>query len=124
MAEVLTLVFMELTGIQEVFVLHFDLIFVFSVVPDAPKIDRTAAELTRIHLKWSAPSQANGLLQDYKVCFNLKGGSPTCINTPNQQYGIDNLNPGTTYNISVSASTVAGNGPIDWKLIETTKSGK
>ncbi|CAB3999713.1 nucleoporin GLE1-like [Paramuricea clavata] len=93
-------------------------------VPGALKIEGSVtADLSSISLKWSAPTPANGKLKDYEVCSRSGGGSPMCINIADRQYRIPNLNPGTMYNISVSASTMIGKGPIVSVLKKTDESG-
>jgi hypothetical protein len=64
---------------------------------------------------------------NYKVCASLKGHPSVCDEPktiPGSGHTIHGLNPGTKYDISVSASTNAGEGPAQNVSGETVKSGK
>ena len=83
--------------------------------------------MTTITLTWSRPTEANGVLRKYVVCWRLVGGKALCKDEPAIvvfPYVIRGLQPGKTYNITVQASTTAGKGPAAVLVIPTLESGK
>ena len=109
------------------FVQHFNLTSVSSVVPGVPTIDSANANLTAISLEWSPPLQPNGMITNYEVCWRPKDGSSTCKltpATPSFPHIIPNLRPGTTYDVSVLAITKVDKGSAASVQRKTDRSGK
>uniref|UniRef100_A0A914BWZ1 Fibronectin type-III domain-containing protein n=1 Tax=Acrobeloides nanus TaxID=290746 RepID=A0A914BWZ1_9BILA len=87
------------------------------VLPDAVRaielIDKSDHHL---HIRWIPPLDPHGHITQYRIRVTSlaePGAKPQTfsVDHPTLAYLIDNLNPETTYNISVSAGTKRGFGP-------------
>ncbi|XP_071097699.1 contactin-5-like [Haliotis cracherodii] len=101
-----------------------------------------AATNTSILIWWLPPQVLNGELQHYTVTYVPVGNMPVegsgdtvhvlpglpvshqgqgqSYQTDQQNTTITDLMPATVYNVSVTAATVAGEGPIQYAVISTT----
>uniref|UniRef100_A0AC34QKY1 Fibronectin type-III domain-containing protein n=1 Tax=Panagrolaimus sp. JU765 TaxID=591449 RepID=A0AC34QKY1_9BILA len=95
------------------------------VLPDACRaielIEKTDHSL---HIRWIPPLDPKGHIIQYKI--NIKpsderNAEPDTyhVDHPTLQYLLDNLQPETTYNISLSAGTKRGYGPEIWTQYTT-----
>uniref|UniRef100_A0A7E4VM27 Fibronectin type III domain protein n=1 Tax=Panagrellus redivivus TaxID=6233 RepID=A0A7E4VM27_PANRE len=95
------------------------------ILPDAPRaielIEKTDHSL---HIRWIPPVDPHGHITQYRI--NIKpSNDPNAqaesynVDHPTLQYLLDNLQPETTYNISLSAGTKRGFGPEIWTQYTT-----
>uniref|UniRef100_A0A915Q6K3 Fibronectin type-III domain-containing protein n=1 Tax=Setaria digitata TaxID=48799 RepID=A0A915Q6K3_9BILA len=95
------------------------------ILPDAPR----AIELVQktdhsLHIRWIPPPDPLGQITQYKVGIvslddpydKLK---TFLIDHPTLEYLLNNLHPETSYNISISAGTKRGFGPLSWTRYST-----
>uniref|UniRef100_A0A1I7XSW2 Fibronectin type-III domain-containing protein n=1 Tax=Heterorhabditis bacteriophora TaxID=37862 RepID=A0A1I7XSW2_HETBA len=86
------------------------------VLPDAPRaihlIEKTDHSL---HIRWVPPVDSKGHITQYRVSII----SLDDANHPTITYLFDNLNPETSYNISISAGTKRGFGREIWTRYST-----
>ncbi len=70
------------------------------------------AKYFSILLTWSAPESLNGILMHYNIQYSVNGTRPTHATT-DLIFSISNLTPNmTVHNITVSATTGGGQGPL------------
>ncbi|VDM23730.1 unnamed protein product [Toxocara canis] len=95
------------------------------VLPDAPRaielIDKTDHSL---HIRWLPPPDPMGHITQYKVSI-VSMEDPRdevksfLVDHPTLTYLLGNLQPETSYNVSISAGTKRGFGPIIWTRYST-----
>uniref|UniRef100_A0A914W0E7 Fibronectin type-III domain-containing protein n=1 Tax=Plectus sambesii TaxID=2011161 RepID=A0A914W0E7_9BILA len=95
------------------------------VLPDAPRaITLIAKSDTTLHIRWDPPEDPRGHITQYKVTvvsMEDKNAVPKSylVDAPTVEYLIENLNPETSYNVSISAGTKRGFGPVIWTRYST-----
>ncbi|XP_077591289.1 phosphatidylinositol phosphatase PTPRQ [Stigmatopora nigra] len=63
-----------------------------------------------IAVAWQRPLESNGEITEYTLMLSGPGGSNT-THTPNSSFTLTNLQPYTSYNLSITAATRKGSGP-------------
>uniref|UniRef100_A0A914QG08 Fibronectin type-III domain-containing protein n=1 Tax=Panagrolaimus davidi TaxID=227884 RepID=A0A914QG08_9BILA len=95
------------------------------ILPDAPRaielIEKTDHSL---HIRWIPPVDPHGHVKQYRINIRPSdepNSKPETyhVDHPTLQYLLDNLQPETTYNISLSAGTKRGYGPEIWTQYTT-----
>ncbi|XP_051786833.1 phosphatidylinositol phosphatase PTPRQ [Erpetoichthys calabaricus] len=71
-----------------------------------------------IELFWEPPDQTNGIITSYDINFQGPAKSHT-FSTANMSHVLFNLIPYTLYNVSISARTRKGSGPLTTQLVHT-----
>ena len=66
-------------------------------------------EVLQLHISWSPPSELNGVITVYEVCFN-NSGVFSYTNTSATQHTLRDLPPNTVVTFSVRAYTIIGPG--------------
>ena len=95
------------------------------VLPDAPRaITLIAKTDTTLHIRWDPPADDVGAITQYKVCVKpteKTNVEKKCylVDAPTTEYLIENLEPETSYNVSISAGTKRGFGPVIWTRYST-----
>ena len=67
-------------------------------------------EVVQLHILWSHPSEPNGLITAYEVCFNINAGVFNYINTSATQHTLSDLPPNTVVTFNIRAYTIIGPG--------------
>ncbi|XP_067445742.1 phosphatidylinositol phosphatase PTPRQ [Thunnus thynnus] len=75
-----------------------------------------------IAVVWQHPLEANGEITEYTLMLFGPGGSNT-TQTPNTSFILTNLLPYTAYNLTVTAATRKGSGPVLLLLLHTDEGG-
>ncbi|OZC05838.1 hypothetical protein X798_07187, partial [Onchocerca flexuosa] len=95
------------------------------ILPDAPRaielIEKTDHSL---HIRWIPPPDPLGQITQYKVGIVSLDDPHDQLKTflvdhPTLQHLLSNLRPETSYNISISAGTKRGFGPVAWTRYST-----
>lgn len=86
------------------------------ILPDAPRaIELIAKTDHSLHVRWIPPPDPHGHITQYRLTYSVAepGASreTVTVDHPKLDYLIDNLNPETTYNISLAAGSRRGFGP-------------
>ncbi|XP_061896859.1 phosphatidylinositol phosphatase PTPRQ [Entelurus aequoreus] len=101
------------TAVGESFLSEEDYIFVLTLEdePDSPPENLTVVDAspTTVTLTWSAPEEANGVIQHYTVFYENQSYSSS-VNTSINKVALVTLKPFTSYNVSVMAFTRYGHG--------------
>ncbi|XP_029289790.1 phosphatidylinositol phosphatase PTPRQ [Cottoperca gobio] len=101
------------TAVGESSLSEEDDIFVFTLEdePDSPPVNLTVVETSPITatLAWSAPEQANGMIQYYEVLYENESYSEL-MNSSSNTTTLMNLKPFSYYNVTVRAYTRYGHG--------------
>lgn len=82
---------------------------------------------TAVQLEWQSPpaSLLNGDLLQFTATYSSSQSAGTISFPSNVRRGIVNdLSPWTAYNLTLAATTIAGNGPAATAQINTHESGK
>ena len=103
------------------------MLFFFFIEPNAPPTDVTGHNTSSksIFVDWDdipQPDQ-NGIILSYTVTYTaLPNGSPVSqvVTAPTTQATLTGLNEYTNYSITVSASTLKGNGNVSEAIIVIT----
>ncbi|XP_028441228.1 phosphatidylinositol phosphatase PTPRQ isoform X2 [Perca flavescens] len=79
--------------------------------PDSPPVNLTVVDTSpsTTTLAWSAPEQANGMIQRYEVLYENESFS-ALMNTSSNTITLKNLKPFSNYTVSVRAYTRYGHG--------------
>lgn len=79
--------------------------------PDSPPVNLTVVDTSpsTTTLAWSAPEQANGMIQHYEVLYENESFS-ALMNTSSNTITLMNLKPFSYYTVSVRAYTRYGHG--------------
>ncbi|XP_067090347.1 phosphatidylinositol phosphatase PTPRQ-like [Osmerus mordax] len=75
-----------------------------------------------LSVAWQRPLEANGEITEYLVTLFGPGGSNT-TQTPNTTLTLTQLQPYTSYNLSITAATRKGSGPALLLLLHTDEAG-
>ena len=67
-------------------------------------------EVVQLHILWIPPSEPNGVITAYEVCFNISVGVFNYTNTSSTQHTLRDLPPNTVVTFSVRAYTIIGPG--------------
>ncbi|XP_063754724.1 phosphatidylinositol phosphatase PTPRQ [Eleginops maclovinus] len=101
------------TAVGESALSEEDDIFVFTLEdePDSPPVNLTLVATSPLAttLAWSAPEQANGMIQYYEVQYENESYSEL-LNTSSNTATLMNLKPFSYYNVTVRAYTRYGHG--------------
>ncbi|XP_068458999.1 phosphatidylinositol phosphatase PTPRQ isoform X2 [Clinocottus analis] len=101
------------TAVGESALSEEDDIFVLTLEdePDSPPVNLTVVDSnpSAATLAWSAPEQANGVIQHYEVLYENESYS-ALMNTSSDTVTLMNLKPFSYYNVSVKAYTRYGHG--------------
>ncbi|XP_033940418.1 phosphatidylinositol phosphatase PTPRQ [Pseudochaenichthys georgianus] len=101
------------TAVGESSLSEEDDIFVFTLEdePDSPPVNLTVVATSPLAatLAWSAPEQANGMIQYYEVQYENESYSEL-LNTSSNTATLMNLKPFSYYNVTVRAYTRYGHG--------------
>ncbi|XP_031716794.1 phosphatidylinositol phosphatase PTPRQ [Anarrhichthys ocellatus] len=101
------------TAVGESSLSEEDDIFVLTLEdePDSPPVNLTVVNTSpsASTLAWSAPEQANGVIQHYEVQYENESYS-ALMNTSSNSVTLMNLKPFSYYNVSVKAFTSYGHG--------------
>ncbi|XP_010783145.1 phosphatidylinositol phosphatase PTPRQ isoform X2 [Notothenia coriiceps] len=101
------------TAVGESSLSEDDDIFVFTLEdePDSPPVNLTVVATSPLAatLAWSAPEQANGMIQYYEVQYENESYSEL-LNTSSNTATLMNLKPFSYYNVTVKAYTRYGHG--------------
>ncbi|XP_056272982.1 phosphatidylinositol phosphatase PTPRQ [Pseudoliparis swirei] len=101
------------TAVGESSLSEEDDIFVLTLEdePDSPPVNLTVVDTnpSGATLAWSAPEQANGVIQHYEVLYENESSS-ALMNTSSDTVTLMNLKPFSYYNVSVKAYTRYGHG--------------
>ena len=101
------------------------IVFLFSttVPSSAPEsVAVTAVSAYAIDMKWSPPSSPNGIIVLYTVYINHSAAIH--VNGSNTHYFLEGLLPYQQISVSVSASTMIGEGPRSGeKMVRTHQAG-
>jgi hypothetical protein len=95
------------------------------VLPDSPRaITLIAKTDVSLHIRWVPPDDPFGHITQYKVSvvsMEDPNAQPKSylVDAPITEYFIDNLSPETSYNVSLSAGTKRGFGPVIWTRYST-----
>ena len=76
-------------------------------VPGPVFFNQATTNLTSVTISWTAPSDENGAIVEYRIQINYDGTS-TVVNTDREMYFLSDLNPATRVRFSVSAVSVCG----------------
>uniref|UniRef100_H2ZP81 Fibronectin type-III domain-containing protein n=1 Tax=Ciona savignyi TaxID=51511 RepID=H2ZP81_CIOSA len=91
-------------------------------VPGSPVTNVTYVNLTSssIGLEWSLPKEPNGKILKYSIRYSMLEGNMNQYKAVNDTFvELFDLNKYTRYNVSVSAHTVAGEGPPAYISLHT-----
>ena len=96
----------------------------FSLVPSTAPLLVSTRNLSSssIAVVWQRPLEANGEITEYTLTLFGPGGSNT-TQTPNTSVILTNLLPYTAYNLTVTAATRKGSGPVLLLLLHTDEGG-
>nr|XP_057932138.1 phosphatidylinositol phosphatase PTPRQ [Doryrhamphus excisus] len=101
------------TAVGESFLSEEDYIFLLTLEdePDSPPMNLSVVDTnpSTVILTWSAPEEANGVIQHYLVHYENRSYSSS-VNTSTNEVTLVNLKPFTYYNVSVMAFTRYGHG--------------
>ncbi|VDN03313.1 unnamed protein product [Thelazia callipaeda] len=95
------------------------------ILPDAPRaIELVEKTDSSLHIRWIPPSDPLGQITQYKVGIvslddPYDHQKTFLVDHPMLQHILTNLRPETSYNISISAGTKRGFGPIAWTRYST-----
>lgn len=94
----------------------------YHLVPGKPTNISSKASFTSINVSWTPPTERNGDIIHYKVCWGSSDSSHE--NVKNLSTLITKLFPGRKYTIKVQAFTRVGGGEFAKKNVTTSASGK
>ena len=80
-----------------------------------------------LYIEWAPPPTPNGIITRYSIYATYDNGSAAIlsVNSSINSYSLNALFPDQTVYISLSASTVAGEGPLsDQMAYRTSEAGK
>ncbi len=79
-----------------------------------------------IHISWTVPVEANGIVIEYKVKLReVNTGQTSLLPTHSTSIEANTVHPAYTYEYSVAASTAVGYGPFsDLVNITTPEDGR
>ena len=105
---------------------HNIILSLFLVPGDAPSIISVmATSFSSIMLTWQPPRIPNGAITDYTITTLPSAPSqPISLSGSRRSYEIQGLMAFTNYTISLSASTSAGEGPMNTTQEQTLEDGK
>lgn len=84
----------------------------------------TVLSSTAVHVTWSQPALANGVLLGYELHETVRGQERVVFSGNNFSYHIHGLSPFTLYEYRVSAKTNAGPGYSEWTRVTTKEDSK
>lgn len=98
-------------------------------VPDAPPSNTTGMALnsTHIYIAWDPPPRdhINGVIEGYTINITeLDTGEMSQYISQETEATIGLLHPHYSYNFSIAAVTLAGNGPTTYVIVRTAEAGK
>ena len=67
-------------------------------------------EVVQLHILWSPPSEPNGVIITYEVCYNISAGVFSYTNTSATQHRLSDFPPKAVVTFSVRAYTIIGPG--------------
>ena len=73
-------------------------------------------------LQWQPPAQPNGIITAYKI-IAISTQQTVILKSSTTRYKFCGLQPGQQVNYTISASTVAGEGPVASVSTRTTEQG-
>lgn len=85
------------------------MVFISVLEPGVPTRVSSTSSLTTIFVSWSEPSEPNGKITKYELCWSEKCERVVPVSS-NVNFTIRDLNPGTSYTIHISAFTQIGQG--------------
>ncbi|XP_029991434.1 phosphatidylinositol phosphatase PTPRQ [Sphaeramia orbicularis] len=93
-------------------------------IPSSPPLLVSARNLSSSSMAvvWQRPLEANGEIREYTLTLSGPGGSNTTY-TSNTSYVFTNLLPYTAYNLTITAATRKGSGPVLLQLLRTDEGG-
>ena len=74
-------------------------------------------------IEWSPPAIPNGIIQHYTLYINYSSYTNLSVSEVDSQFhlfSINNLTPNQLVGVSISASTVVGEGPLSPYIFNTT----
>lgn len=94
------------------------------LVPGSAPLPVSARNLSSasIAVVWQRPLEANGEITEYTLTLFGPGGSNTA-HTPNTSFILTNLLPYTAYNLTITAATRKGSGPVLLLPLHTDEGG-
>lgn len=92
------------------------------VVPAGPPISMIVSVVnsTAIEVEWSPPETPNGVIIYYTIYINAIPTLNISARVGNQSAVMEGLSPHQQVNVSISASTSAGEGPVSPQETVTT----
>ena len=98
--------------------------FPFTVPSGRPQsLSLTSVAASSLNISWNAPNEEdrNGNIDEYIInVTNTETLVTTQFTTTNNDFSINDLNPDTTYSLSVAASNSNGTGPFTQPLLTRT----
>ena len=96
----------------------------FSSVPSSAPLLVSTRNLSSsaIAVVWQRPLEANGEISEYTLTLVGPAGSNT-THTPDTSFTLDNLLPYTAYNLTITALTRKGSGPLLLLQLHTDEGG-
>lgn len=99
-------------------------LFMYTAGPeDFPQlISVTNISESALLIKWNPPLVPNGVIIEYNIYITYDNGSTDAINVngSHKEYVLDNLSPHQMVYVNMSASTIAGEGPLSGTVYNRT----
>ena len=107
--------------------LVYSFLLSFAVPSDSPSnTTGVALNSTHVYLSWDPPppDEINGVIQGYRINITeLDTGDMLQHTAEDSNATIGSLHPHYTYNFTIAAFTLIGNGPTTYVVIRTAEAG-